>query len=1016
MGFSSLKNIKIILLLSMRYNMKKTSLILILILLTNLFSACGESTAVKNADPVMDPLRYETLKSRGLKLYVGLLYDSAIKKAEDLEYLSRLKQSRNLGLKYFTLDINEEISYEDFNILFLDDSLLKSPGAADIIKKCFSFSEAGGFVYAENAFLPLYDKHSSMSFSVSELKNLPAFDSVSFPSVPEDMEEMQEILSDYLGLYLSYGEALKEERRDCGYVIKNGKSLIPISFFDGGILSAVVPTGSGATLFLPAALPDKLSRQDSDLKTLKTGREYYSDTSLSAARLMEDAFMAFASRSALGFSLERNLGPYTRPSISVSLPLDVPVVRRGAQIDLISRASKLGIVPSYSVADSTYMEGGPFCVFSYLESKKNLIDFVNTELDSNGLSGKRIKSGNELLALRPAKSVPTDVDSRSRLENAACSISCVHFNSDKSPDFLIGSSNGDIKLSMGNLSDEKSYVLGPPFTLKSDKFEELRVPGPSAPTGCDINFDGFLDILCGTGDGRVLWFEGYNGTSFRPRGELLTIPDGGRIIPTTGDLNGDRYPDMLLSTESGRLLIYFGMPRGGFSEEFEEIELPGYCGKRLSPLIYDINGDKRQDILLGTEEGYILKLLQNEDGSFSQAGPIEAEFKNKFGENRVYFGGFVSPAVADLNFDGKPDIVTASAVNNFSVPLDTLSAASLNLIVKSASDLKNKDYYIGLRPTLGSCSETQDEVFRIDNLLKRIKNRVDFGDAPFGIEVFGRQINAFCPERSLSSVVQSKASWLSAYDKPDLPENALALPYYFTRSGRALLLVQNSAEKIEGSDFSRLSAKYELPLKLSLDGTDVDGSFELLEQAAKFKSENFYTSLMENQLVFALNAALNFELSLDGDAPAYSKDSELLLIPKHLSDENPLYSANYSGAVGAVITFSAALGNRNFGTDADIYYKDGNKLYFSLSRAVRIYEQKNDYEQDHLLAVNLPCKIEKRGENLEIVFSEPGFKELVYKGKARVLTQGWSSFEKDGCTYFRSDSSLNRVSLKPIGG
>ncbi len=996
--------------------MKKIYLILALILLVNLFSACGANQTVENDIPVLDPMRYETLKSRGFLLYVGVLFDSDIKSAEDVEYLSRLSQAKNLGLRYFALDINEDIKYEGFNILFLDDSLLKSPSCENIIRLCLNFAEAGGFVYAENAFLPMYDKLTMADFKTSVLEEMPLFDEISFPSVPEDMREMQEILSDYMALYISYDDSLKENRLDYGYSLKNRKGLIPLSSFEGGILSAIAPTENGATLFLPDILPDKLARQNFDLKAVKTGVEYYSDSSLSAARLMESAFMAYAARATLGFSLERNPGTYTRPSISLILPIDMPVVRKGMQIDLISRANRLGLVPSYSVSDSIYLENGPFCVLSYLESKGSFSEFAESKLDLSGISGSRLRTEQDLFVLKLPKYLPDETPDISPLESAACFLSCTDFNGDRGPDFLFGNSRGDIMLSMGNMGTNGRYVLGPPFALKSEKFKALRVNGPSAPIAFDINFDGVLDIICGTGDGKVLWFEGFNGINFKPRGELLSIPEGGRIIPAIADLNSDRYPDILLSTESGKLLICFGKARGGFSEEFYEIDLPGYDNKRLSPLIYDINSDKLPDILLGTEDGYILKLIQNPDGSFSQAGYVESAGKNIFGDNRAYFGSYASPAISNLNFDLNPDIVVAGVCEDLAVPINTIPATYLNLIVKAASELKHRGYYVGLRPGLGTYSEAHDEIFSVDSFLGRIKSRFDYGDSAFGADVFGRQINIDNPEQSFSSVFQSKASWISSYCPSELPTNALALPFYFTRAGKPLLLVQNSAESIDDSLFASLSAKYDLPLKLNLDNTDADNIFTVLEQASEFKFENFYTSLMENQLVFALTAALNFELKVEGDAPVSGKETELLLIPQTLSNEDPLYLDSYSRAVGAVMTFSDSLRDKTFGTDADIYYRDGNKLYFSLNRAVRIFAQGEDYtESGHIVAVNLPCKFENTGSKLDVEFLESGYKELVYKGKVELLSYGWQKIQKDDYTYFFSDGSSNRLIIRPIG-
>lgn len=993
--------------------MRKICLILSLILLINLFSACGAAPPAEADIPVLDPMRYETLKSRGFVLYAGVLFDSGTKAREDVEYLSRLSQAKNLGLEYFALDINEEISYADFNILFLDDSLLKSPNCEDIIRLCLSFAEAGGFVYAENAFLPVYDKLTGSDFGILPLKEMPSPDETSFPSVPEDMREMQEILSDFLALYASYDDSLKENRLDYGYSIKGGKELVPLSLFGGGMLSAVLTTESGATLFLPDIIPDKSARQNSELRALGTGLEYYSDSSFSAARIMESAFMAYAARSILGFSLERNLGVYTRPSISLTLPLDAATVRKGLQSELISRADRLGLVPSYSVADSSFVENGPFCVLSYLESMDSFCNFTGAGLDSSGISGSKLRTDQGLFMYKPSSPISDETAVTSPTSSSACFLSCTDLNGDNSPDFFFGNGLGDIMISMGSLGVDGRYSISSPFFIKSDRYEELTVAGPSAPIGYDINFDGIIDIVCGTGDGKVLWFEGYNGINFKPRGELLSIAEGGRVIPAIGDINSDRYPDILLSTESGKLLVYFGKPKGGFSEEFYELELPGYDNMRLSPFIYDINSDKLPDVLLGTEDGFVLKLIQNPEGSFSQAGFVESNLKNNFGDYRVYFGSCASPVVTDINFDGKPDIVAAGVCEDVAVPIKSIPTAYQNLIVRSVSELKNKGYYVGLRPSLGAYLSAQDEVLSVDNLLKKMRTRLVYGDSPFGADIFGRQINVLNPEQSFSSLAQSKASWISSYRTSETPSNALALPFYFTQTDRRILLVQNSAESIKDSLFTALSANYDLPLKLNFDNTAAGEVFTVLEQASEFKYENFYTSLMENQLVFALTAAMNFELRAEGDAPVSGKETELLLIPKIISNEDPLYSENYSRAVGAVMTFSDSFKGKSFGTDADIYYCDGNKLYFSLNRAVKIFVQEDDTDSSHIAAANLPCKIEKNASKLEIEFLEPGFKELVYKGEADLLSHGWRRVQKGDYSYFFSDNSSNRLIIRP---
>ena len=978
----------------------------------NLFSACGAALPSASVVPVLDPTRYETLKSRDFVLYVGVLYDSSVKSSDDVECLSRLKQSKNLGLKHFALDVNDELSLNNFNILFLDDSILKNPGIEGIIRLCVSFAEAGGFVCAENCFLPIYDKLLGSDLKTSPLEEMPASDEIFFPAVTEDMREMQEILNDFFSLYSSYGDSLKENRLDCGYSIKSGKGFIPLSSFAGGMLSAIAPANSGATLFLPDIIPDKQARQNFELKALNTGLEYYSDSSLSAARLMESAFMAYAARSILGFSLERNWGTYTRPSLSFTLPLDTAAVKKSMQTELISRAQKLGLVTSYSISDLSLLESEPVCVLSFLESIDASGNVTEKKYSSSGISGQKLRAGHDVFFIKPDKQSSGAASNALPSESVACSISAAYQNADKSPDFLIGNSQGDIMLAMGNL-DGGRYILGPPVSANSNTFNTLNVPGPSAPIGYDINFDGIMDIVCGTGDGRLVWFEGYNGMNYKPGGELLKVPDEGRVIPAIGDINSDRYPDILLSTENGKLLIYFGEARGGFSEEYSEVDIPGYENRRLAPVIYDINSDNLPDILLGTDDGFILKLIQNPDGSFSQAGFVESNLKNSFGDFRVWIGSCASPAVTDLNFDGKPDLVVAGVSKNLAVPADDIPSAYQNLIIRAAAELVRSGYYVGLRPSLGLYSDASDEVLNINGLFESVKYRIVYGNEPFGADMFGRQINALCPEQSFSSIAQSKASWISSYRPAEIPSNALALPFYFTHLGKQVLPVQNSAEFVKDSLFANLSAKYEIPLKVNPDSADPDEIFELAEQTSEFKYNNFYTSLMENQLVFALTAAMNFDVKVSGDTPLSGNETELLLIPKITSGDNPLLSDSYSRAVGVVMTLSDKLDNITLGTDADIYYRAGNKLYFSLDRAVRIFVQEGSNDPNHIAAVNLPCRIYKNTSDLEIEFLEPGFKELVYKGNAELLSYGWQKTQKGDYTYFFADSSKDRLVIKP---
>jgi hypothetical protein len=170
---------------------------------------------------------------------------------------------------------------------------------------------------------------------------------------------------------------------------------------------------------------------------------------------------------------------------------------------------------------------------------------------------------------------------------------------------------------------------------------------------------GAVGVLLGNGDGTfqtAVTYESGGGDSFSV---------------AVADVNGDGKPDIVVTSECASGCIspgVVGVLLGNGDGTFQPVATYGSGGYyALSVAISDVNGDGKPDIVVANEctsggncNGSIGVLLNNGDGTFQTAVTYDS-------------GGIftVAIAVADVNGDGKPDIVTASeCVNTVSPPTD----------------------------------------------------------------------------------------------------------------------------------------------------------------------------------------------------------------------------------------------------------------------------------------------------------------------------------------------------------
>ncbi len=181
----------------------------------------------------------------------------------------------------------------------------------------------------------------------------------------------------------------------------------------------------------------------------------------------------------------------------------------------------------------------------------------------------------------------------------------------------------------------------------------------SSPSIAQMNGTGPPDVIIGTGDGRLLVLDGFNGF------ELWSYPTGSGIAGTAGvaDVNGDTVPDICFGSYANKVYMLDGathdlMWEYGFVSGFNNID--------CSPAMVCVDEDELPDVVIGgwdvAGQGKGIVVALTGDGDEGQGEEIWI--------NQALYGNVRrTPAPVDLDNDGTTDyfIVTCYWGENFTI-------------------------------------------------------------------------------------------------------------------------------------------------------------------------------------------------------------------------------------------------------------------------------------------------------------------------------------------------------------
>lgn len=260
------------------------------------------------------------------------------------------------------------------------------------------------------------------------------------------------------------------------------------------------------------------------------------------------------------------------------------------------------------------------------------------------------------------------------------------FNHDGKTDYVGSNGSSTVNIYENRMRQGTgAFISGGNYNSLSDRLDFAKPAAGGAPVAADFDNDGFADMACanpGT-DNITVWRN--NGTyrietsSFTSVGNITTGDNPGRLY--TSDLDVDGKMDIVVyhgvGTSATMISIFHNTSTPG-SITFNRVDLVNPTNLTLAH-IDDLDGDGKPEIITVSESGNQFSIFKN----IHTGGPITAaSFVAPFNTTVTAPRGITT---ADLNLDGKPEIILTRAAGFLLVYENLVPTVAITITLQPAS-------------------------------------------------------------------------------------------------------------------------------------------------------------------------------------------------------------------------------------------------------------------------------------------------------------------------------------------
>ncbi|PWK09647.1 FG-GAP repeat domain-containing protein [Tumebacillus permanentifrigoris] len=972
---------------------------------------------------------YSTVHSEVAQLQAMVLYEQGT--TGYLDAYQDLKQSLVANLQTESVTM-QEVARKDlshYRVIYVDPSILQDSKRGAVVNQLTEYVRAGGCLFIEDGVREAFPAELLGAREFREVQSLPL--ELEFPVVRQNLRGMQAVVQDFHEQWKGFRDVVqgkptaqqsKVESDAFRTSSANGgagstsKAVAAAGYGFGMVPSTAEPlvnsqglalftvnrVGAGSVFFANALLPNHRYGAGFDLQ----GKPYFNFTVATANFLLRNEFAAYAAKEQDGLVVKKVLGTYGRPAVAFQNHFEVAsAVRDGAMEKYLELVKKYEEIPSYSLARSLYewAHWTESVIYHLNTGTGSAPKYIGEEADSQYASGRHPLVESKYLTLNPLPEQRYLAEAVDLPNRAYPSVADV--NGDQVPDLVAGSADGAVYVFQGR-SAQVPWQLMKSVKLQTTAGRDISAGRDAAPVLCDLNKDGQVDLIVGNAEGEVVAYLNAGNMKFSSPRVLIPQSAGLReAAPDIGDVDHDGAADLVVGDAEGRVLLFkaiadtgsegaISRPTGASAKgqanavgaasqpdarvwvRFSKgIPIAGDVGKFAAPRLVDFDGDGQLDLVVGNDYGYLQKFRHTSTG-WVDAGYVEGETYNPFGNKRLWSGHNAVPCYADLNGDGKPDLIVGQVEHGMATPIDSPAFPYRNELKRSLTAMQEAGIEIQPHLFFHNFKSAEQERTEID-LHRRAFAMYSLPWDHVGANQHTWRINQLDPAQTLFSQQAGGIAWNSGFKPANHPvtpsegrEYAWSVPFFLAQGEQTqpMLLFNPAPNPTAHAAVYPSIARHDLPVSVfqhvEYPVLQEAGRKELEQTAQfvdKFRTDNDYNFMTEEQMFRTFRTVLGSRVEL---VPASSGTQFNLRVTPPADAK---WLGDYLKVLGVKVELGEKFAGQQVQTDADLYMRKGNDLYMGVwQKATFTIVPTAAAETPHLTRANVPIEVQTEGNRITL--------------------------------------------------